>query len=64
MFFMPLMLAACIIAAAFFFLTRSIEASLTALVFIVGCVVFVWLMPWTFSALEETVREYLKKRYG
>jgi hypothetical protein len=61
-FFMPAMVLASVIAAALFFITRSIEASSTFLIFTVGCVVFVWLMPWTFPALGETVRDYLWRR--
>lgn len=61
---MPLMLAAPVIAVALFFMTRSIEASLLALGLGVSFATFVWLMPATFPSLTETVREYLKKRFG
>ena len=61
---MPLVLAAPVIAAALFFMTRSIEASLAALALVVAFAVFLWLMWAIFPALGETVREYLKKRFG
>jgi ABC-type transport system involved in cytochrome bd biosynthesis fused ATPase/permease subunit len=62
--FIPLMLAACVIAAVLLFVTMSVEVFLSTIALGLGFVLFVWLMPWTFPALEETVREHLKRRYG
>ena len=57
-------LAASALAVMLFFWTESTVASLAFFALWVVLALFVWLMPWVVPALEETVREYLKKRYG
>jgi hypothetical protein len=64
MVFMPLAVAACVTAIMLFFLTRSIEASLGALALGEGLAVFVWLIWAIVPAIQETIGEYLKKRFG
>jgi hypothetical protein len=47
-----------------FFWTESAVASLAFFALWIVLALFIWLMPWVVPALDETVREHLKKRYG